>query len=343
VPNRLELTVADLLRVRVAPSLGPLAETALAYSGLQARATPAPVRGLTRVIRDRATAADRALASYLWLSPSTGFDLFSLGGRTSSISAGQESVLDAPDGVWRAEIDVWAGMRAEARRRGLLGPAGAGSTGIEAALGSGDTDHWRRLLAQMQDRFTSWIGPSWPEIKDRLDAEEARFGRHVAAGGLEALVAALGHDLRWTGSSLELPDAGVTATHTWVVRPDGRGLTIVPSFFALQPMVYVSSEVTEPVLLIVPGAPTELSTPSRSVAGPPGAELLGRTRAAVLSCVARRPRTTSQLSHDLGIAISGASQHATVLRRAGLLTTTREGGHVQHCITELGESLLARW
>ena len=342
MPARLELTVADLMRVRVAPSLGPLAETALAYSGLQPRARPTLARGMTQVIRERATASDRALASYLWLSPSTGFDLFSLGGRTSSISAGQEAVLEAPDGVWRAEIDAWAEIRAEAARRGLLVPPTGSPRGTEAALASGDPDHWRRLLDQMQDRFTSWIGPSWPSIKDRLDAEESRFAHHAAAGGLEALVAALGHGIRWTGSSLELPDSGITGTHTWVVRLEGRGLTIVPSFFALQPMTYVSSEVTDPVLLIVPCALTELSLPSPSTAGPRGAELLGRTRAAVLGRVARRPRTTSQLSQDLGIAISGASQHAAVLRRAGLIATTREGGHVQHSITELGESLLAR-
>lgn len=117
----------------------------------------------------------------------------------------------------------------------------------------------------------------------------------------------------------------------------------MPSVFASQPMIYIPAAPGNAVLLIVPGTVAAALLPSSTdPRGPRGAELLGRTRAAVLTSVAHRPRTTSQLSQDLGIAISGASQHAAVLRRAGLITTVREGGHVWHAITALGQDLLAR-
>ena len=345
MPIRLELTVADLMRVRVASTLGPLAETALAYSVLQPRAGAAPGRGLARVVGERATASDRALASYLWLSPSVGFDLFTVGGRSMDLAEGEASLLDAPDDVWRTETGWWGTMRAEARRRGVLAPAASRAEDVEAALGEGDVERWRRLLGRLAVSFGSWVGPSWPRIKDTLDAEADRLARQAATGGLESLATALGPAVRWSGSSVELPGSGVTGTHTSVIPLRGRGLTIVPSLFALQPMAYVPTAVTEPVLLIVPFAceePPLAPSGRRESRQPLAAELLGRTRTAVLDHVGRGPRTTSELSRDLGIALSGASQHAAVLRRAGLITTVRRGGHVQHSITELGENLLRR-
>lgn len=342
MPTRLELSVADLMRVRVGAGLGPLAEAAIAYSGLQARASGVAVSGVVRRARERATASDRALASYLWLSPSVGFDLFTLGSPARGRAGRAASVLDTPDEVWRSETDAWARLRIEARRRGLLGPAAGQAADVEALLGDGDVDRWRALIGRLEDGFASWVGPHWPRIADRVDAESHRLAHRVATGGLEALAEALGERVRWDGRTLEVRDPGVTGTHSTVIELHGGGLTVVPSFFALRPMVYRPAEPSEPVLLIVPCASTELSPPERGPGAVPGAELLGRTRAAVLGRLALGPRTTSRLSEDLGIALSGASQHAAVLRRAGLVATVREGGHVQHSLTALGQDLLDR-
>lgn len=343
MPTRLAFTVPDLMRVRVAPSLGPLAETALAYSRLASPTTPTLTQHTTRHLVRQATLSDRALASYLWLSPTAGLDLFTVGGHSSSFAAGEESLLEAPDDIWMTEVEGWAATRTEARRRGLLARATSGHADVETALRRGSVDSWRPLLAQMQDRYRTWIGPTWPMIRDRLSAEEARLAHATATGGLEGLAAALEPSIRWTGLNLDIPDTGISGTHTWLVRLGGRGLTIVPSFFALRPMAFAPAASSDPVLLIVPcGSSATPAVRDRSRASR-GAELLGRTRAAVLRRVAQKPCTTSQLSHDLGIALSGASQHASVLRRAGLITTIRDGGHVQHQITELGEQLLAHW
>lgn len=69
------------------------------------------------------------------------------------------------------------------------------------------------------------------------------------------------------------------------------------------------------------------------------AALLGRTRAEALEATAAGC-TTSELALLCGVSVAAASQQATVLREAGLITTRRDGGAVRHEITGLGLSLL---
>jgi DNA-binding transcriptional ArsR family regulator len=71
----------------------------------------------------------------------------------------------------------------------------------------------------------------------------------------------------------------------------------------------------------------------------PLADLLGRTRAAVLGAV-NGGRSTTELARAVGTSIASASQHAAVLRSAGLISTHRTGPSVCHWLTPLGESLL---
>ncbi len=42
----------------------------------------------------------------------------------------------------------------------------------------------------------------------------------------------------------------------------------------------------------------------------------------------------------MGISLAAASQHASVLRNAGLITTRRRGSAVLHVLTPLGAELL---
>jgi DNA-binding transcriptional ArsR family regulator len=72
------------------------------------------------------------------------------------------------------------------------------------------------------------------------------------------------------------------------------------------------------------------------------AALLGRTRAAILSSIAERPGcTTTELAMAARISPSSASEHATVLRAAGLVSSARHRQTVLHTLTSTGDSLLA--
>jgi DNA-binding transcriptional ArsR family regulator len=69
--------------------------------------------------------------------------------------------------------------------------------------------------------------------------------------------------------------------------------------------------------------------------------LLGNTRAAVLNVIAEHPGcSTKELAALAGISPPSASEHATVLRRAGLIHTRRHRNVALHSATHLGIALL---
>lgn len=68
-------------------------------------------------------------------------------------------------------------------------------------------------------------------------------------------------------------------------------------------------------------------------------KLVGQTRSAVLLEVGGGC-TTSELARRVGVSLASASQHASVLREAGLVHTLRQGSAVLHTLTPLGAALL---
>ena len=55
----------------------------------------------------------------------------------------------------------------------------------------------------------------------------------------------------------------------------------------------------------------------------------------------RRVWPTSELARRAGVSVPSASEHATVLRQADLITTARVGRAVLHTVTPLGGNLLS--
>jgi len=76
------------------------------------------------------------------------------------------------------------------------------------------------------------------------------------------------------------------------------------------------------------------SAPAASLAA-----LLGRTRAKAIRAIAAGC-TTTELAWALGVAPATASEHATVLRNARLISTRRHRNAVLHTLTPLGAALL---
>ena len=73
---------------------------------------------------------------------------------------------------------------------------------------------------------------------------------------------------------------------------------------------------------------------------PPLVDLLGRTRSAVLLQTAAPGRhTTSSIARQIGISVSSSSEHLSVLRAAGLVSSHREGGAIVHRATALCRDL----
>lgn len=139
--------------------------------------------------------------------------------------------------------------------------------------------------------------------------------------------------MRWRPPVLE---ADYPVDHT--VDLNGRGLTLVPSYFCWR----------KPVALADPSLPPTVVYPvehrpatTGRVSDEPLAALVGSSRAAVLDVIGIGA-TTSQVARRVGISPATASHHATVLRNAGPITTDQRANHVLHSLTRLGEDLLAR-
>jgi DNA-binding transcriptional ArsR family regulator len=120
------------------------------------------------------------------------------------------------------------------------------------------------------------------------------------------------------------------------VHLGGRGLLLYPSVLT-----------AECLLLDPPGRRPVMVYPSADLPydGLCGdsdqlAELICRTRAAVLRTL-RTSASTTQLARRTGISLASASEHARVLRNAGLVTTHRAGGIALHSLTPSAHRLLA--
>jgi DNA-binding transcriptional ArsR family regulator len=156
-----------------------------------------------------------------------------------------------------------------------------------------------------------------------------------AENGIAGVLSGLHRRVQWRPPVLEIRDFVDTDLYL-----DGRGIRLQPSFFCWQAPTKLRDRSLPPVL-VYPTAPP----PGTLHRGRPGGPqrltaLVGATRAAALEATVAGC-TTSELARRCGVSPAAASQQATVLRGAGLISTRRDGGAVRHEITTLGLSLLS--
>jgi DNA-binding transcriptional ArsR family regulator len=322
---RIHFSEADLARVQVSPTLGPLAETVLALALLRCSRQPRTMlsewRGQVRV-----TPQMRPLTALI-PPDCNGVDLPTLVGETATIEQGVQALLDVPREHLLVEME-WID------RRHRLPPL---------AWAMAEAGGRPELAEATQVAYQELIQPFWPRIRASLHAEQAARRRTLAAAGPGALLASLqGPLIRWRPPVLEIQRPGQVEMDL-----GGRGIALVPSVFVGRaPSLHENpNDDDEMPRLILPAegaGRARLWAASRGLAGSRGsalAALVGRNRAAVLQSIADGC-TTTELARRVGISLAAASQHASVLRRAGLIATRRQGSAVLHVLTPLGAELL---
>jgi DNA-binding transcriptional ArsR family regulator len=322
---RIHFSEADLARVQVSPTLGPLAETVLALALLRCSRQPRTMlsewRGQVRV-----TPQMRPLTALI-PPDCNGVDLPTLVGETATIEQGVQALLDLPREHLLVEME-WID------RRHRLPPL---------AWAMAEAGGRPELAEATQVAYQELIQPFWPRIRASLHAEQAARRRTLAAEGPGALLASLqGPLIRWRPPVLEILRPGQVEMDL-----GGRGIALVPSVFVGRaPSLHENpNDDDEMPRLILPAegaGRARLWAASRGLAGSRGsalAALVGRNRAAVLQSIADGC-TTTELARRVGISLAAASQHASVLRRAGLIATRRQGSAVLHVLTPLGAELL---
>ncbi|MFI8264369.1 MULTISPECIES: ArsR/SmtB family transcription factor [unclassified Streptomyces] len=341
---RIHFTGVDLARVRMAGRPDALWETILSFHRLRDRRDARLFGEWRTETRSRLNSETRLLGA---LIPSRGYF---------------PDFLTPVEGQygWDVGLDALRGIRPERMRRELA-LLGAG-TGVGAAFGmpsavsggadapvprrlrdfmEGGTKHLPRLLGELRGYHRAAVEPYWTHIQAQIEAERAARGRALLDGGADELLASLPPMLRWRAPVLEC-DYPVDRD----VRLRGRGLLLQPSFFCRRTAVTLHDPELPPVLvypaaaqLASASAPGESIRPLEEQRQRTLGKLVGHTRSVVLRAIGDGA-TTSELARRAGVSLASASQHACVMREAGLVTTLRRGNAVLHTVTPLGAALL---
>jgi DNA-binding transcriptional ArsR family regulator len=312
---RVHFTTDDLLRTRFASGPAPLIELELAIAALQRR--DPLFDGWRRGAAARLPSQARMLFE---LVPSTGTGPMFLDPVSTGLEDGLDAVLSAPDPLVHCELTRICGR-------------GQPVTPWIRALHERDRDAWRVLGNALRAGHDALIQVAWPRIWQSFREDVAGRSHTIAESGLMAALETLHPSARWRGDTLEI-DAEVALS----VRPAGRGVTLLPSaFWTGRPLI---GDHPDSSTLIIYGAQRPLPLVDLPDGDAALADLLGRTRAAILTHTAA-PCSTSELARAMGISTATASEHARTLRSAGLLVSRRAGKAVLHSLTPLGERLLS--
>ena len=300
----IHFTAEDLERIQVRPTLGPLAETVKTMSMLRCQQSRAPYGQWRSQVRDRLTPQMTPLSALI-PPGSKGVDLPMLTGTASTMEKGVQALLAVPREQLLVEMEF-------TDRQHKL-PAAV----WEVAEDGGPAR--LQLAAAVVAAHQVLVEPYWTRIHACLHAEHVARLRTLAAGGPDRLLALLQSQwVRWRPPFLE-----VLVPVDYDMPLDGRGIALMPSVFVGQaPSLHQNpNDPTAVPWLVLPPAGDRMEQRHLwNNPRPPGAALaalVGRNRAAVLRTIADGC-TTTELADRVGISLAAASQHASVLRDAGL-------------------------
>jgi DNA-binding transcriptional ArsR family regulator len=316
----MHLSADDLTRLTLAAEPDPMWEIVLSLRAL----IRSPNRGVSPGHDWQGRALGRARkATYLLLplvTPSGEFPRFLVPAeQVRDVESGIAAVVTTP----RAEI----GQAIEEYARGRPLPDWV------PELYAGRPQRARgldRLAKALRLYHRAVISPELPRIRALVHADRALHARAFLDGGVDGMLLGFRPHLRWRRPILDIDEPGERE-----LRAGGLGVELVPSYFARRPATR-PGHASRPPVVVYPlartGSPATLNGSLST--------LLGRTRASLLGAL-HMPATTTELAGRVGVSTATASQHATVLRTAGLISTQRQGSSVLHTLTALGRQLLA--
>lgn len=321
---RIHFSAADLVRTRVGTRLDPMWELVLSVHQLT---RPEPYfaswsRQARRRLADARLLRDARLLAAL--APARGYfpDLLTPTARAGGLDEAVETVLVTDKRRLRAEVGR------------LDGGPGGGAWLDDVAAGRPAAMH--RLGVAMRRYHRTVVAPHADQTARIAGSWVTGLAQQTLAHGVDAVLSRLGPATRWRAPVLEVDYPVHRDLHL-----DGRGLSLVPTFFGIRHPISLADPELRPVLVYPvsrepvwrhEGLADRPRTDSLS-------ELLGETRAAVLRHLDTE-QTTTALAARTDTSLSSVSRHTAVLRRAGLVTTRRSGTCVLHGRTPLGDGLV---
>ncbi|WP_371498674.1 ArsR family transcriptional regulator [Kitasatospora sp. NBC_00374] len=320
---RIHFTADDLARTRLAPGADAAAELTISLQLLGGALPTDRLAPWRRGLRGQLGPHGRVLLELL--APGAGLPEFLHLPGGGTIGSSPTDTADVDQSLIDRHLDRLAVRRAP--------------TPFTRALARRSTDALQLLGTAVSDYRTQAVDPYWHRIRAQVDADRALRGRALTDGGVERLLTTLHPRIRWRAPVLEV-DLGPSWTSD--VRLTGQGLLLQPVLLSAGgPVFGITSGPGGLPELLYPARPEEPLLPDTAPDLDALGVLLGRTRAAVLEALADTGGcSTGELARATGTAAATASQHAAVLRAAGLVLTRRSGSSVLHTLTPLGRSLL---
>ncbi|WP_037851436.1 ArsR family transcriptional regulator [Streptomyces sp. NRRL S-340] len=227
------------------------------------------------------------------------------------------------------------------RELGRLRPPRASAPYVRS-LAAAEAKPLRLLGHALHHYHETALRPYWPHIRQCVGAQSALRSRVREEGGVRELLGGIHPAVRLHGDVLRVPYPGPDRD----VHLGGRGLLLIPSFFCRGRPICLRDPELPPVLVHPFEREAGWRVPTRGDGRLPTraqlaalTALLGRTRTRALAEIGSGC-TTGELARRLRVSAAAASEHATALRRAGLVSTVRSGRTAQHALTVLGEDLL---
>lgn len=321
MPLHIHFSAADLARVTLSTEPDPLWEVLLSLHVLQSPAVePRHERWRTGLT------LSPTMRALFHLAPPRGYspDFLTPAESASGLESGLAALRRTPRHRLWTELARLAGRAVPSR--------------WTAKLATGDHSALRDLSRGLADYHRTAVEPSWRRIEQHVRDDAAARTRVLVSRGTGGLLASLHPTLTWRGDALELDGDHIVRD----LRLDGRGLRLLPSFFCHGRPTVLADPALPPVLVFpatARPAPVTCPPPVDPPDAKPLEDLLGPTRAGTLRAVGDGC-TTTELGRRVGVTVSAASYHASILRSAGLITTERTGPAVRHRLTRLGANLL---
>jgi DNA-binding transcriptional ArsR family regulator len=273
----------------------------------------------------RAAQLGARLALMFELMPHVGYfpDFLNPFEATRGLEHGLEAIRSTPKATLRRDLRQLACSRP-------LPPAAQ-------RLAAGEPAALVELTDTMRACYNLTIQPEHRSVRTALDRDRHVRTDALADRGVHGLLNSLHPMVNWSSGELQVPGHRDQELHL-----NGRGLLLIPAYFCILTPVTMFDPALPPVLIYpVHRQPDVLPGSGDRAAHAALAALIGATRAAVLDAIATRTAiTTTDLARRLAISPATASEHTTVLRDAGLITSHRDRNRMLHNVTPLGYALL---
>ncbi|GIH04680.1 ArsR family transcriptional regulator [Rhizocola hellebori] len=188
-----------------------------------------------------------------------------------------------------------------------------------------------RLAEVLERAWHELLAPDWPQLRAICERDVIYRSGELSRAGWAAALSGLHPQVRWRDDGIEIS----RFQHAEPVQLGGAGLLFIPSVF-IWPKLAVHAEDPWPKAIVYPARGTASLWEPSSAAPGALADLVGRSRAALLLML-DEPASTTQLARSANLAVGSVGDHLRVLERAGLLTSARSGRSVLYRRTALGD------